>query len=291
MEYLLHLLVIISIYAVLASSLDIAVGHMGVLSVAHAAFYGIGAYASAIAILSLGASFVLAVPFAVIVAVVLCAIVGLPAANLRDDSLVIATLCVQVVVSSLFVNWQDLTHGAQGIRGIPPPAILGVTFAGPGRFAVVSCLVALFAITLTNRAATSPLGRLLRAIREDEVTVLSAGKRPAKVKVVVLCFSAGLAALAGSLFASYSGYVSPASFGLMESVLILSMVIIGGPGRPFGPLAGAALLVLFPEVLRFVGLPASVAAQVRQVLYGVLLVVVTVARGGRGFSSTKVSPG
>lgn len=288
MEYILHLLVVLSIYAILATSLDILVGHMGVLSVAHAAFYGVGAYVATLAVLALRLPFVVAAMLAVVVGVVLCALISLPAANLRDDSLVIATLCVQVVASSVFVNWEGLTRGAQGIRGIPPPVLLGVSFAGPGRFAVLSGLAAIVAVTLARRTTSGPFGRLLHAIREDEVVVLCAGKRPAIVKIVVLCFAAGLAALAGSLFAGYSGYVSPTSFGLLESVLILSMVIVGGPGGVWGPLGGVLLLVLFPEALRFVGIPANVASEVRQILFGLLLIVVTIFHGESGLAPGRV---
>ena len=278
MDYLLHLVVVLSIYVILASSLDVLLGHGGVVSICHASFYGMGAYTSAIAATRLGLPFVPTVLVAVIVSVLLCALITFPTVRLRDDYLVLGTLSIQVLLSSLFLNWQSVTRGAGGIAGIPPASFFGFVFDTPRRFCFLSGAVCLIVLFLIHRLVTSPLGRLLHAVREDESVLAVAGKNSTVIKGVAFCFAGGLAALAGVLYGYYSSYVSPSSFGLMESVLIASMVIIGGPGRILGAVLGAGLLVGFPELLRFLGLPDTIAASSRQILYGLLLVIVMIVR-------------
>jgi branched-chain amino acid transport system permease protein len=283
LDYIYHLLVVLSIYVILASSLDVLLGHTGVVSVGHAGFYGVGAYAAAIAATELHVPFLVTLLLSVVVSVVVCALLAFPSVRLGEDSLVLGTLCFQVLLSSLFLNWRSVTHGAQGITGVPPAVLFGITFDTPKRFFVLSGTLCLIVLFLVHRLVSSPLGRLLHAIREDEDVLAVAGKNPTVIKGVAFCFAGGLAAIAGVLYSYYSTYVSPSSFGLMESVLIASMVIIGGPGRIVGPVLGAGLLVAFPELLRFLGLPTAVAASTRQILYGVLLVITAVARPS-GFS-------
>ncbi len=124
----------------------------------------------------------------------------------------------------------------------------------------------------------APFGRVLRAIREDEVLANSMSKNTLGYKVSVLAIGAALAALAGSLYAHYISYIDPSGFTVMESILIVSMVIIGGAASPWGPLIGAIALVSLPEILRFVGFPTAIAANVRQIVYGTALVLTVIYR-------------
>jgi len=126
--------------------------------------------------------------------------------------------------------------------------------------------------------ARSPFGRVLRAIRDDEVFTKSLGKAIYRYKISTFAVSGSMAALAGGLYAYYMTFIDPTSFTIMESILILSMVIIGGAGSRWGPLVGATVLVILPEGLRFLGLPDSVAGNLRQVIYGVLLIVIVIFR-------------
>ena len=135
---------------------------------------------------------------------------------------------------------------------------------------------------LVWRLIHSPFGRLLKAIREDEVLCQSLGKSIGAAKVSVFTVSAGIAGLAGGLFAHYISYIDPSSFTVMESVVIISIVVVGGAGSFWGPIAGAIVLVSVPEMLRFVGLPTAIAANVRQMLYGVALIAFMMWRP-RGF--------
>lgn len=278
MEYFLHILVLIGIYTVLAVSLDLLAGHTGLLSVAHAAFYGLGAYTSALLAVRLGAPFLVGLLVGMVVAVLVSLIVSLPSLRLHDDYFVIATFGFQMILFSIFNNWMDVTRGPLGIPGIPQPSILGWAIQSHVGFVGLAVALAAFAYVVVSRISTSPFGRVLRAIREDEVFVTALGKNTLRCKVTAFAVSAALAASAGSLYAHYITYIDPTSFTVTESILVISMVIIGGAGSPWGPLIGAVALVTLPEALRFVGFPSAVAANLRQIFYGTLLVVMMMVR-------------
>jgi len=278
MEYLLHILVLVGIYTILAVSLDLLAGHTGLLSIAHAAFYGLGAYTSALLAVRLGAPFLVGLLVGMAVAALVSLVVSLSSLRLHDDYFVIATFGFQMILFSVFNNWMDLTRGPLGIPGIPQPSIFVWTIQSHVEFLTLAAVLATFAYIVVGRIATSPFGRVLRAIREDEVFVKALGKNTLRFKVTAFAVSAALAASAGSLYAHYITYIDPTSFTVMESILVISMVIIGGPGSPWGPLIGAVVLVTLPEALRFVGLPSSVAANLRQIFYGTLLVVMMMVR-------------
>jgi branched-chain amino acid transport system permease protein len=278
MNYVIHICIMASIYTVLAVSLDLLAGQMGIMSVAHAAFYGIGAYSSAVLSSRAGAPFWLGLLAGIMFGGLSSLVVSLPASRLRGDYFMIATFSFQIIAFSIFDNWQDVTRGALGIPGIPAPSILGLRVDSDRKFLILAGTAACVAYFLVQRIASSPFGRVLRAIREDELFAKSLGKNTLSFQVTVFAVSAALAASAGSLYAHYITYIDPSSFTVMESILIISMVIIGGAASRWGPLIGAVLLVLLPELLRFIGLPASVAANLRQILYGSLLVIMMMFR-------------
>ena len=194
------------------------------------------------------------------------------------DYFVIATFAFQMILLSIFNNWMTLTGGPLGIPGIPLPTVLGRTIRSPFGFAFLASAFVAIAHFVVLRVTSSPFGRVLRALREDEILARSLAKSPVQFKVIAFAVSAALAASAGSLYARYITYIDPSSFTVMESILVISMVIIGGAGSRWGPLVGAVVLVTLPEVLRFVGLPSSVAANLRQIIYGVLLVIMMMFR-------------
>jgi branched-chain amino acid transport system permease protein len=278
MEYLLHILALVGIYTVLAASLDLLAGHAGLLSIAHAAFYGLGAYTSALLAVRLGAPFLVGVLAGMVVAALVSFVVSLPSMRLHGDYFVIATFGFQMILYSIFNNWMGLTNGPLGIPGIPQPVIFGWKVESHFEFLIVAAVLAAFAYVVVWQITTSPFGRVLHAIREDEVFTRALGKNTLRYKVTAFAVSAALAASAGSLYAHYIIYIDPTSFTVMESILVISMVIIGGAGSPWGPLVGAVVLVTLPEALRFVGLPSSVAANLRQIFYGALLVIMMMFR-------------
>jgi branched-chain amino acid transport system permease protein len=278
MVYVEHILILICIYSILATSLDLLAGHTGLLSVSHAAFYGLGAYASALMTVQLGASFLLGVLVGIGVALVGSLVVSFSSLRLQDDYFVIATFGLQVIIFSMFNNWTSLTQGTAGIPGIPQPVILGWVVKSQTVFLAVSAAFAVFAFLIIGLISSSPFGRVLRAIREDEVLAKAFGKNTFRFKLTVFAVSAALAAMAGSLYAHYVTFIDPSTFTVMESILVISMVIIGGAGSRWGPIIGAIVLVTLPEILRLLGLPIPVAANLRQIIYGSLLVVMMIFR-------------
>lgn len=272
MDYLLHILILIGIYIILAESLNLIAGYAGMLSIAHAAFYGVGAYVVALMALKLGTPFWLNIICAVVAASAFGALVGIPSLRIRDDYFVIVTFAFQIIAFSVLNNWVNFTGGPMGLPGIPQPVLFGYTISSHIAFLIMVGVFCAITLWFSRRIVQSPLGRVLKAIREDELFTQAAGKNVAAYKVLVFVVGAGMAAVAGSMYAYYISYIDPTSFTVTESIFIISIVIIGGAGSLWGPVVGAAVLVMLPEILRFVGLPSSVAANVRQILYGGLLV-------------------
>jgi len=272
MEYLLHILILVAIYVVLSVSLNLVVGYTGLLSIAQAAFYGVGAYVAALMGLRLGSPFLCNIASAVILCSILGVLVGTPGVRIRDDYFVIATFAFQVITFSVMNNWMALTRGPLGIPGIPQPVVLGWRVDQHWEFLVLTLVCAGAVLWASKRIVESPLGRVLKAIREDEVLARAAGKDVARHKILVFSIGAGMAGVAGALYAQYISFIDPTSFTVMESIFIISIVIIGGAGSLWGPVIGAVVLVTLPELLRFVGMPSSIAANVRQILYGGALV-------------------
>lgn len=262
----------------LAISLDLLAGHTGLLSIAQAAFYGLGAYTSALLVVHLRASFVVGILVGMGFAAIVSIVISLPAIGLRDDYFLIATFGFQMILFSTFNNWMSLTGGPLGISDIPQPMLFGWTIRSRGTFAILVAILACSTHFVVGLISSGPFGRVLHAIREDEILTTSFGKNALKFKVTVFAISAALAALAGSLYAHYVTYIDPTSFTVVESILVISMVIIGGAGSRLGPVVGAIVLVTLPELLRFVGLPPSVAANLRQIVYGGLLILMMLFR-------------
>jgi branched-chain amino acid transport system permease protein len=273
MNYLLHILILICIYIILSISLNLISGYAGLISVAHAAFYGIGAYVVALLALNLGNYFLLNILFAIILAGILGAIIAIPSLRIHDDYFVIATFGFQIIIFGIMNNWVSLTKGPLGIPGIPQPVLFGITVSSHLQFLIFTGIFAVLTFLFTRRLVNSPFGRVLKAIREDEIFALALGKNVTKYKILVFVIGASIAAVAGCLYAWYITFIDPTSFTVQESIFILSIVIIGGTGNLWGSVLGAVILLTIPEILRFLGMPNAIAANIRQILYGSLLVV------------------
>jgi branched-chain amino acid transport system permease protein len=278
MEYSLHIAILTGIYTILAVSLNLIAGYAGMLSIAHAAFYGVGAYVTALMALKLHTGFWLNILCSVLFTGMLGGLISLPALRIRDDYLAVATFGFQVIAFSIFNNWTEVTGGSQGLPGIPPPILLGQEITSKDRFLLLTLICSAVVVAIAYRITHSPFGRVLQAIREDEVFALSLGKPVTTYKMLVFSIGASMAAIAGCLYAYYVRYIDPTSFTVTESIFIISIVTIGGFGNIWGSIFGALILVVFPELLRFVGLPIAIAANIRQILYGGLLVGLMVWR-------------
>lgn len=278
MEYLLHILVITGIYIILTLSLNLVVGYTGLASLGHAAFSCVGAYVSALLALNYGLSPWLGLLIGACTAAVLGAVIGAPSLRLKGDYLALATFGLGVIVYSIAKNWMAMTRGPMGLPGIPGFSVGGWQLSGVWQYLILVAGFVFITLFVMRRVVRSPFGRILRAIREDETATLAVGKDVNKYKIVVFVIGAFFAGIAGSLYAHYITFIDPSSFTVMESITILLMVVFGGMGSLSGSFIGAAVLVIFPELLRFVGMPSSIAAPLRQMIYGLLLVVLMLKR-------------
>jgi len=277
-EYGLHIATMVAIYMVLASSQNLITGYSGLLSLAHAAFYGIGAYGAALASLHLGLPFIPSLLLGGALAGLVGALVNLPALRLHRDMFVVLSFALQVIVFNLMNNWTGVTQGPRGLVGIPEPGFLGWNVSSRADHLLIAAFTCIVACLIVYRLTHSPLGRAVKAVREDEVLSASLGKNAAALKLLSLTSGALLAGIAGGLYAHFMSFIDPTSFTISESVFILSLVIIGGAGSFWGPLVGAAALVVLPEALRFTGFSGPTAANLRQILYAALLLVFMIWR-------------
>ena len=277
MEYLTHLAILFFIYAILGVSLNLVVGYTGLLSSAHAAFYGIGAYATAIALTSLHINFFLSLAAGIIITGIIAFLIGIVLSRFRGDYYALVSLGFNVIVYSVLLNWQGLTRGPLGMPGIPRPEFV-FDFSSNISFLILSFLFVIIIYVISRFLVASSFGRVLKAIREDEQAAQVFGYNTNHYKLAIFVISAGMAAAAGSLFASYITFIDPSSFTVMESVFILAVIILGGLSNLRGSILGAFILVLLPEALRFAGFPQAIAAQMRQMVYGLCLIFLMLFR-------------
>jgi branched-chain amino acid transport system permease protein len=278
MEYFLHIIVISGIYIILALSLNLIVGFTGLPALGHAAFSCIGAYTSSLLALNLGLSPWVGLILGACLAGLSGVVIGYPAVRLKGDYLALATFGLGVIVYSIAKNWVSLTRGPMGLPGIPGFSIFGYELSEIWQYLILVGFFVLITIFVINRIVKSPFGRVLRSIREDEVASEALGKDINKHKLIVFVVGAFFAGIGGSLYAHYITFIDPSSFTVTESITILLMVIFGGMGSIQGSVVGAVILVVIPELLRFLGVPSSIAAPLRQMIYGLLLVVLMIRR-------------
>lgn len=272
MNYIWHVGVMIGLYVLLASSLNLVVGYTGLMSLCHAAFYGIGAYSTTLLMLNAGWNFFPALAAGMLISVLLSLVIGIPALRLRGDYFVLATLGFQIIVFSILYNWTDFTKGSYGIPGIPVPSIGGYEVRTPAQYFWFCWAFVAASLGVIGLIARSPFGRVLKAVRDDEIAAGALGKNVPLLTITAFAIGAAFAAIPGGLFAGYVRFIDPTSFTVMESIFILSIVVIGGAGNMLGPILGAVFLVVLPEALRFLHLSDDAAAYLRQIIYGLMLV-------------------
>ncbi len=283
---------VFGIWAILAVSLNLVVGYTGLLSVGHIGFFGIGAYTVAIltsdaaydqlrteSIPTFGLPFFAALPVAVVFAGLAAMAVGVVFNRFRDDIFVLVSFGFAIISFNVFLNWRTLTRGAFGIHEIARPQIGGWVFDGEVEFLALVAFFLLLVVLVCWFIVTTSFGRVLTAIREDEQATEVFGYQVTHYKLAVWVISAMMAALAGGLFASWTTFIDPNSFVLLESMLLVSIVIMGGLATIWGSLLGAMAFVLLEEGMRFLPfLPTEYVGQARQVVLGVLLVLLMLFR-------------
>jgi branched-chain amino acid transport system permease protein len=263
--YALTLLFLVAINVTLAESLNLVTGYAGQVSIGHAAFYAIGAYTAAILSTTWGWSFWLTLPAAAAVSFAAGVVIGAPSLRVEHDFLAIVTLGLGLVVQGLALNL-GFTGGPYGIGNVRRIELGGRPLGVEGHAAAAVALAAL-AVVVIQRLAGSRVGTALMAVREDALAAEVAGIPTARYKVLAFALGGLFAGAAGALYAHYATFVSSESFDLGASISVLAMVVVGGLGRLLGPVVGAVLLTLIPELMRF-------TAEYRMLLYGLMLVAI-----------------
>jgi branched-chain amino acid transport system permease protein len=249
-DYILDVAILTCIYAILSLGLNVMVGFTGLLNLGYAAFYAIGAYTYAILNVRAGLGFWQSLPFSLALTTVAGFILAIPALRLKGDYLAIVTLGFGEIVRLVLNNWDSFTGGPNGISGIAPPNLFGTAMGTLNRYYYIALGALILTFVVVKRIRASGIGRAWVAIREDEIGASSTGISTTRYKLYAFAFGSFWAGLAGALFAAKMRFISPESFTFMESVMVLSMVILGGLGSSEGAVLGALILVMLPEVLR-----------------------------------------
>jgi len=278
MDYLIHILIITGIYTILTLSLNLIVGFTGLPALGHIAFACIGAYTSSLLALNFGISPWIGLFIGAILAGFFGMVIGFPSLRLKGDYFALATFGLGIIVYSIVKNWVSLTRGPMGLPGIPHFSLFGYEISSGWSYLILVLTFVLLTYLAIRNITNSPFGRILKGIREDEIATLAMGKNVNKYKLIVFVVGAFFAGIAGSLYAHYITFIDPSSFTVMESFTVLLMVVFGGMGSLKGSFVGVLILVVFPELLRFLGMPNSIAAPLRQMIYGLLLIILMIWR-------------
>ena len=287
MEYVFHIAIMLNIYIMLVLSANLTTGMANLLTMCQAAFYGIGAYIGTFFLLQFHCPLVVIIAVVSLVTGLFSFVVSYASVKLKGDYFVLASMGFQLIVYTILYNWIPVTRGPYGIPGIPGIRLFGIwELSGVYAYFALSLVLAVVAILLFNNLHDSPYGRTLRAIKADELMVQSMGRNTLAATAWAFFISAAVAGVAGVVYAAYVSYIDPTSFTLNESIFIISALFIGGIGNVKGPVFGALFVVILPELLRFIGLPDAVAANLRQVIYGLSLILVVYFRPQGLFGKT-----
>jgi len=265
--YYLHVVIMAGIFGVLALSLNLLLGYAGQLSLGHAAFFGIGAYTSALLTLKREWSFWPALVAAIALAAGAGWLIGRLALKLRGAYFVLVTISFAGVISLVSVNWIELTNGPLGLPGVPAPELGPWSLRTKTAYYYLVLAAVALSYAVCRRLVRSRIGRALMALRENEALAESIGVDVTHYLVLAAVVSAAMAGLGGSLYAHYTRFVSPEVFLFTYTVTMVIMVVAGGKGTLAGPLVGAVLFTVLPEALR-----AAASWQWQMLAYGVLLV-------------------
>lgn len=265
--YVLQILTGGWIYAVFALGLSLVAGTGGIMSLGQAGLMSLGAYASGLLTLKAGWPFSASFLCAGLIAAAIGSLLAFPALRLKGHYIAIATLAIGEIVNQVILNWEGLTRGAMGLAGIPAPRLFGIDIVTTQGFYYLALAVLALSFLAVSAIGASPLGRTIRALREDEVAAVSLGVSGRRYKALAFGIGAFFAGISGSLAAHLYTYISYDSFGSSLSILGVTMVIVGGLGNYWGAVIGALALSALPELLRF-------AAEYRSLAYGLILILV-----------------
>lgn len=276
MEYVYTVLILIGVYTIMASSFNLIIGFGGLISVAHPIFFALSAYTSGLASMHFGVPIPLAILLGSVFSALMSVMLSLPSLRVSGDYLLIASIGFQLGFVEVIKN-VDFAGGAGGLTNITS------MYTGPNRslaFVATILVIAVAVVAFVHWLTNGDYGRAIQAMRDDEECFTSLGRNPMAIKITVFAIGSGLAGLAGALYAHYFQYLSPEQFGIIQSSLILTMVVVGGMGTTLGPVVGALLLTALPQAITFLNLPPSIMAPLQGMLYTGLVLVFLFARPG-----------
>ncbi|MCE5317125.1 MAG: branched-chain amino acid ABC transporter permease [Parachlamydia sp.] len=267
-SYITYVVALAMLYAILTASFDLMAGYTGPLSFSHAAFYGIGAYTSALLTLKVGMSFWFAFPISVVGVFIFSVIVGYPALKLRGHYFAVTTFFFGHFIYLVLLNSRNLTNGPLGLGGIKPPDdVLGISFASMNANYYLILFFCVVIVSFLMVLVKSGIGRYLVAIRENEDLAEAIGINTTFYKVLAFGISGGLAGMAGSLFAHFFKLLHPSTFAWMTSEMVVIMALVGGTGTIIGPIIGAGVVTFILEFMRF-------APEWRFIIWSLMLIVI-----------------
>jgi branched-chain amino acid transport system permease protein len=271
MNFFLSYIIVAEIFVIMALSTNFLVGVIGIFSVSQAALMGVGAYAFAVSV-KMGMPFAAALVLAIVLCGALNLITSLPSLRLEGDYFVVTSFGIQLVATAVFINWTAVTGGASGISGIPAPTIFGYSAEEPQVLVFLTTLAMLIAGIGYWLLMRSSYGRILHAIRLNELAVIASGRDVLGCKLGISAISGGYAGAAGALYAVFLSFIDPTSFDIHVSVLILTMLVVGGARTLVGSILGPFLLLAIPQLLALVSIPPTLVGPARALVYGMLLV-------------------
>src|SRR3989344_271361 len=273
LPYLTHILILIGIYTILIVSLNLALGYSGLLNLGHVALWGIGAYTSALLTIH-GVPFI----FSFIIAGIVTALFGLllvfATRRLKGDYFALASLGFSFVVYSLLLNLTELTRGPLGVAGIPKPSLFRLIIKSNNYYLIFVAIISFASIFLINKIVESGFGKLLEAMRDDEIGLRVLGKDTTKLKYKVMLVSGFFTGISGSLFAHYIGFIDPNTFYISELILLITIVIIGGIASIKGSIIATFIILSLSELIRFLPVPSSIVGPIRQITYVIVLLLI-----------------
>ena len=271
MNYLIHIITTIGIYALFALSFNIILGYTGLINLGHVAIFGIGAYTSALLTIQ-GVPYIIALPTAIIITIITGVILYTATRKLKGDYFALATFGFSFVIISLMSNLEWLTRGPFGLPGIPRPV------SGNISYLILTFTILIIITYLTTRLVRSPFGRLIEASRDDPIGLRVLGKNTYAIQAKAVAIGSGMAGIAGSLYAHYISYIEPNTFALPNLILILTIVIVGGLASIRGTIIATIIIIMIPEILRIIAVPTTLIGPLRQILYALILLYLLIMR-------------
>lgn len=276
MDYWTNVIDVILIFYMVALALNLVLGFSGMVSLAHAIYFGIGAYGFALLSQHNILSPIPAWVTATLATGLISSLSAFPALRVRDEYLILLTLALQMIASGIMNSWISVTNGPSGIPGITPITLFGHQLFTPTQCLPLLLFVTVCVVTFLSILVRSPFGRVLKGIRENEVATISLGKNVVAKKFYVFAVSGLISGLAGVLFAQQQGFINPLSFNLNTSILLVAIVALGGAANLYGTLVGTVLILGIPELLTFLNLGTTdTVSAVRGIIFGLLLIIFT----------------